>query len=384
MKILVVQDSDWLKRNFHQQHHLFDRLSVRGHEIHVIDFPILWREDKTDTISKLQVFENVHKVISDANITLIRPGIVKLPLLDYISMYYSYGKEIVRQIIKFRPDVVVGFGIITSHLAVNACLHYRIPFVYYWIDVLHNLIPIKSLQSIGKMFEKQTLNRADKVITINQSLNEYVLNNGAKKSLVIGAGVDKSFTPRDGSVIRKKFGFKDSDIVLFFMGWLYKFSGVRELACEVLKTENIKLLIVGDGDDYSDIPSDNSKVILTGRKPYSEIPDLISASDICVLPSYIDEPTMQDIVPIKIYEYMAMGKPVIATRLPGLVKEFGYDNGISYVDNPKNVLNRVKDIKNSGLLKQLGYESLEYVKNRNWESIADVFERELNEISRIL
>ena len=38
MKILLVQESDWLKRNPHQQHHLMKRLSLRGHEVAVIDY----------------------------------------------------------------------------------------------------------------------------------------------------------------------------------------------------------------------------------------------------------------------------------------------------------------------------------------------------------
>ena len=42
MKILLVQESDWLKRNPHQQHHLMERLSLRGHEIVVIDYDIDW------------------------------------------------------------------------------------------------------------------------------------------------------------------------------------------------------------------------------------------------------------------------------------------------------------------------------------------------------
>ena len=37
MKILLAQESNWLKRNPHQQHHLMERLSLRGHEIVVIE-----------------------------------------------------------------------------------------------------------------------------------------------------------------------------------------------------------------------------------------------------------------------------------------------------------------------------------------------------------
>lgn len=45
MKILVVQESDWLERNPHQQHHLMERMAERGHQIKVIDYPIDWPSD---------------------------------------------------------------------------------------------------------------------------------------------------------------------------------------------------------------------------------------------------------------------------------------------------------------------------------------------------
>ncbi len=64
----------------------------------------------------------------------------------------------------------------------------------------------------------------------------------------------------------------------------------------------------------------NGKLILTGKIPFEEIPKHIAAADICLLPAYKNE-IMMNIVPIKIYEYMAMGKPVIATNLPGILKE---------------------------------------------------------------
>ena len=53
---------------------------------------------------------------------------------------------------------------------------------------------------------------------------------------------------------------------------------------------------------------------------------------------------MQDIVPIKIYEYMAMCKPVITTKLPGIMMEFGENKGIYYVDKPSDVISKAKDI----------------------------------------
>lgn len=96
------------------------------------------------------------------------------------------------------------------------------------------------------------------------------------------------------------------------------------------------------------------RLILTGKKPYQEIPGFIAASDICLLPAYPDEKIMQDIVPIKMYEYMAMKKPVIATKLPGVMKEFGIGNGVVYVDKPEDVVTKAIELTESGNIEELG------------------------------
>ena len=111
MRILVVQESDWIARGPHQSHHLMERLSRRGHEIRVIDFEILWREKETKSlISKRQVFEGVHKAINDGAVTVIRPSIIKLPVLDYISLIYTHKVEIQLQIIEFKPDMIIALA----------------------------------------------------------------------------------------------------------------------------------------------------------------------------------------------------------------------------------------------------------------------------------
>ena len=61
---------------------------------------------------------------------------------------------------------------------------------------------------------------------------------------------------------------------------------------------------------------------------------------------------MQDIVPIKLYEYLAMAKPVIATRLPGIVMEFGEGNGIPLHRRPEGTLRLHQDLQ--GRLREEG------------------------------
>jgi len=393
VKILIVQESDWLKRGPHQQHQLADRLCLKGHQIRVIDYEILWREQgKSELYSKRQVFEGVWKISPSAKVTVIRPGIIKIPLLDYISIVFTHNKEINRQIEEFKPDAIIGFGLLNTYLALRKARKANIPFIYYWIDVLHRLIPFKFLQFVGQIVENRVLKQADGVLTINDTLKDYVIKSGAspKVTHVLRAGVDlEQFKPSaDISNIRQRYGLKKNDTVLFFMGWLYHFSGLKEVAQELAKetNKNLKLLIVGEGDAFEDLKQIRDRhnlqdrLILTGQKPYTDMPAFISAADICLLPAYPWEKTMHDIVPIKLYEYMAMKKPVIATRLPGVMKEFGEDNGVVYIDEPADAIVKAKSLVKDGKIGKLGDKARKFVLKYSWDSITDEFEKILERV----
>jgi len=392
VKILLVQDTDWLLRGPHQQHHLIERLSLKGHEVRVIDYELLWRtQGKRELRSKRQVFSNVSRFYDGANVTLIRPGIIKLPWLDYVSSVFSYRKEIRHQIKDSCPDLIIGFGILSTYLAMRAARKNNTPFIYYWIDVLHRLIPFKPFHPIAMLLERKTLRQADKVLAINEKLKDYVKGLGAspERTQILRAGIDiERFDPvTKADTIRQHYGLTRKDIVLFFMGWLYQFSGLKEVASQIARIDNpnLKLLIVGEGDAYEALQQIREKhnlkdrIILTGKRPYQEIPEFIAASDVCLLPAYPDEKIMQDIVPIKMYEYMAMKKPVIATRLPGVTKEFGEDNGVIYVDKPEDAVAKAMELIQSARIEELGQKARGFVEKYSWQSITDEFEKILKE-----
>jgi len=361
-----------------------ERLSARGHEVRVIDFEILWREhEKSGIISRREIFNNVHKATSNGgNVTVIRPPIIKLPGLDYISLIYTHRSEIKRQIAEFKPDIIIGFGILNANIAIQLAKKRDIPFVYYIIDELHRLVPQKSFQGLARFIESKNMKSSHGVLSINEGLREYTIEMGAdpKATEVIRAGVDlERFSLANGSTIREKYNLKENDVVLFFMGWLYDFSGLKEVATELAKSENdkFKLLILGKGDLWDDLQIIKTDFGLDGRlitvdwSPYEEVPGYVAASDICILPAHKNG-IMMNIVPIKMYEYMAARKPVIATNLPGLKKEFGEGNGVVYVEGPEDALRMA--IKMADSIDEAGEAARRFVEKCGWDSITNEFE----------
>jgi glycosyltransferase involved in cell wall biosynthesis len=393
MRLLFVQETDWLKRNPLQQHHLAETLSLRGHEIRVIDYELLWRtQGKKELYSRRAVVTDVTKIYPGARVSVIRPAIIKIPWLDYVSMIFSHRREIVRQIQEFKPDAIVGFGILNACLAVRAARKNNLPFVYHWLDVLHWLIPFKPFQPLGRMIESRTLRQSDRVIAVSDKLQEFVIKLGAAPECVriVKPGILlQQFNPGiSGVPIRKQYGIEDDDIILFFMGWLYHFSGLKEVALELARAKNdkLKLLIVGEGDAFAELQRIQMEhnlqetVILTGRKPYEEIPGLVAAADICLLPAYPWEKVMRDGLPAKIYEYLAMQKPMISTRLPGVMKEFGDGNGVVYVDRPEDVITAAIELVRQGKTRELGLKARAFAEKYGWDKIADEFESILTEV----
>lgn len=391
MRILIVQDTDWIKRNPIHHTHLAERMALRGHEIRVIDYEILWREEgKKELVSKRQEF-HVSRIMKGANITVTRPSILKIPILDYASMLFTYKREIDRQIKDFKPDVILGNDILTPLLAYSAAKKNGIPTIFYAIDIEHRLIPFRFLQPLGKLIEKKNISDANLVISINEGLREYTVRMGAKpeKTLVLRAGVDfDRFNCRiDGKEVRVRYGILEDDLLLIFVGWIYPFSGLKEVISEMakVKDDKLKLMIVGDGDAFSDLQMQvkelglERKVIMTGKQPFDDVPKFIAAADICLLPTYNNE-IMRDIVPIKMYDYMAMGKPIIATRLPGLVKEFSFDSGINYIEIPEEVITKAIYLSDNGKIEEEGRKSRKKVQQYSWDSIVFKFEKALYEL----
>jgi glycosyltransferase involved in cell wall biosynthesis len=65
-------------------------------------------------------------------------------------------------------------------------------------------------------------------------------------------------------------------------------------------------------------------VHLTGQRPHAELADYVRGFDVCVVP-YVNSRYTATVVPTKINEYLAVGKPVVSTALPP-VREFNEEH----------------------------------------------------------
>ena len=59
-----------------------------------------------------------------------------------------------------------------------------------------------------------------------------------------------------------------------------------------------------------------SNIVFTGSLPYSDLPDIMRAFDVCMVPHLVT-PFTESLNPIKLWEYLAAGKPIVSTNVAG-------------------------------------------------------------------
>lgn len=114
--------------------------------------------------------------------------------------------------------------------------------------------------------------------------------------------------------------------VIGYIGGMHRhvdFGLVREMA---LRRPNWSWVCVGALQaalgDLDGLPN----VHLTGERPHSELVDYVRQFDVCIVP-YVSSPYTATVVPTKINEYLAVGKPVVSTALPP-VCDFNHEHQI--------------------------------------------------------
>jgi len=187
----------------------------------------------------------------------------------------------------------------------------------------------------NKWIEKFIFNHVDLIIVISDQLKEDIAKYGInrKKILVLPNAVDADrFNPELYLKNKKlkKCGLDDK-LIIGFVGSFYPWHGVDFLLdafSDLIKqNNNIGLMLIGSGQLFNDIQERvtkgqmQDKVVLTGPVPHNELPSYLSCFDIGIMPDSNDYGS-----PMKIFEYMAMGLPIVAPRLGPIEKVI--ENGI--------------------------------------------------------
>jgi glycosyltransferase involved in cell wall biosynthesis len=396
MNILFVHEVDWLNKVVFDIHSLAEALSLRGHKIYAVDYENTWRKNGFFDFGSLKTteFRGVSRALPGAAVDLRRPGFIKIPGLGRLTAAVTTCFEIDRTIRREKIDAVVLYSVPTSGLqVVNLARKYNIPVIFRSIDILNQLVTAPALRPLTRLLEKRVYARAAAILTLTPGLSDYVVKLGAHKSRVslllmpVDTGI---FRPLPEPVaLREKWGLGRSDPVVLFMGTLFDFSGldrfIPEFARVVEKVPGAKLLIVGDGPQRARLDALivecklEKQVIVTGFQPYDTMPQYINLAAVCINTFDVTGAT-RDIFPGKTVQFLACGRPFVATVLPGMTAVIpGEEQGVVYVNTPQEMSEKIIILlRSEEKRKRLGEAGLAYIRRvHSYESIARQLEEKI-------
>lgn len=267
-----------------------------------------------------------------------RPG----PLFNATPLAFELWNNLLftarlwRAVRRDRPDAIYQrhsrncwAGVAVSRLA-------RVPLLLEWngseVWQTRHWSPVGWWASVVGVFERVNRRGADRIVVVSRALAEALRADGVEPERIVvnPNGVDpERFRPgAGGDVVRARYGL-DGSVVVGFVGSFNFYQGTTTLmraAPEICRRVDAKFLLVGYGETLAAARAAAEeggvadRVVFTDRVPVDDVPAYVDASDVAVAPM-VPNPDGSDFFnsPVKLFEYMAAGRAVVASRLGQIV-----------------------------------------------------------------
>ena len=199
------------------------------------------------------------------------------------------------------------------------------------------------LYRLRRELETRVLTEADAVVTLSESMREDIVRRpptragrtpDPKRVVVVPNGVDaEAIGPRAPRAdLRERLGLGEGLVVGYVSNLDHPREGQETLveAVAVLRGRGLPVsaLLVGGGERQETLErlaaerGVGDHVVLTGQVPHEEVGDYYALLDVFVVPR-IDERAARLVTPLKPYEAMSMGLPLVVSALPALLEIVG-------------------------------------------------------------
>jgi len=281
-----------------------------------------------------------------------------------------------------RPDAIVARMHLTLLAPAVYARRYDLPYFLLARGSGYKRLRFSRVLTQIFRFNVQT---ADEVYAASDEIqadSDQFRNENQSPTQIMANAVDPElFAPQPRQAARQalELGFEKDDFVIGFVGTMRRIHAMRELVealTHVRNPERIKLLLNGDGDDRA--PTEElvsglgfeDNVVFTGLVEHDAVPDYIAACDITY-----GAVKMESATPIKCFEYLAAGRPVIVNEMPEMafVAEQNLGSTVSTV-TPESIAEAIEVLSQLDEAERaaMGNRARTYVlNNHTWQSAAE-------------
>ena len=383
MNILVIHEVDWLKKITYEIHHLSELFSLEGHNVYAVDIP----DPGNFSFNKIirTDIDDYNRVYEKSSVKILRTPIIPIKGLNRLSAYFTSYKFIKKILIDYKIDIAFVYSIVNNIKGtIRACNELNIPIIHRTFDVVHEIIVEKYMSNFVRKMEKESYPKLDLVIANTPFMKTWAEEMGAKNVIVIPQGVDTNIMknlPKDKE-LQKKYNINDNDKVVMYLGSILSHSGLdvifNDMGKILKEIPEFKLLVVGDGPDLERLKQQSKrleiyeKIIFTGFVPYKEVPRFCSLADLCINPFRMDgKYAFNDkLTPVKFFDFLSCGKPVLATPLQGTLYDFPKESNTIIYESLDLFTGKMIELLKNDSLDEVGQRGREFVgKNFTWDSV---------------
>ena len=364
----------------------------------------------TDKAHGVQIMKSCEAFAQFVEVELLVPRLKPLFKKDPFSYYGVRRDFVINKVPVFEILALTGWiwgwlGYIQSFsFSISAVLYlffkkktgdsniilYSRDYMTLFLLVLFGIHPVAEIHDYRSKNPKRRidfiLHRCRKIIvnsegTLEALRNHYTDNTQLKTAEVIPNGVDLDFLniKETKEEARRKLGILSDKKIFGYLGRLEtvgKEKGVSEIIHSFLAADIDALLYVVGGPDrlidkYRSEFNNNERVIFKGQVDYFLVPLYLRSFDVVIIPMP-EGKHARTTSPMKLFEYLASGKTIIAPRIQSITKYLKDNNSILFdSDSAEALSEKIKiAINNPELTYKLSQQALIDAKNYSWRNLA--------------
>ena len=268
---------------------------------------------------------------------------------------------------------IIWFTNPAQYIKVSSIINTQIKVVYDCMDDLsefpHNKNNI-NLSKIVRFNEQALINRSDFLFFSSNHLKNTLKKRYGftKKASILNNGIDHSIL--DKFIKKDVKGTTEHFYDIYYVGTISEWFDFKSLISILEKFPVIRFVLIGPSDVTIPV---HERLLVKGSVEHSKLPDYLVKSSALIMPFKIND-LILSVNPVKLYEYIAVGRPVITCQYEEINKFHDFVYPYESIYNLENIIN---DLIN-GELKVKSLESrIEFLIKNTWDARAKFISNEI-------